>query len=204
MRRRKEKDGSTVLEGGALTLASAINAFFPIGSIYMTTVATNPGSGGSSAQFPGTTWVAWGAGRAVVGVGSNGTNTYTVEQAFGADAITLTDAQSGVNNHWHIDTLVAPVHTHGMSNPLLVLATNVLTAATGTTNDGGATIAAGKTSSRYYRDIDNTGGGPNTSLGPSSTALTGAVTDVLGGYAAATAHENRQTSIATYLWKRTA
>ena len=204
MRRSKAKDGTTVLDGGALTLASAINAFFPIGSIYMTTVATNPGSG-SPAQFPGTTWVAWGAGRAVVGVGSNGTNTYTVEQTWGADSITLTDAQSGVNNHWHNDTLVGPVHTHSLSahthTMFIKYQLNTTTGGTGTRitevdNVSGGTGSTGSATSA----------GPNTpSTGAGSdTALTGGVTDVTGGYAAATAHENRQTSIATYLWKRTA
>ena len=54
---------------------------YPVGSIFMSTSNTNP------ATYFGGTWVAWAQGRVVVGVGSNGTTSYTsANSTGGADA----------------------------------------------------------------------------------------------------------------------
>lgn len=219
MRRRKDKDGTTVLEGGALTLKNAINIFHPVNSIIMTTDNVNPGT-----RLPGTTWIAWGAGRAVVGVGNNGSNTYTSEQTFGVDSVTLTAAQSGVNTHTHAHTLAAPAHTH--PDTTATAGDHLHQPNVGDTSWGfhaykqGGTVARRQAASgtSFYAisattmaDLDfseateQIGNHTHTinAGAASATALTGAM-GAVSGAASPTSHENRQSSIATYLWKRTA
>lgn len=221
MFRTKLKDGSTKLEGKPLTAYDAINLFFPVNSIKISVDNVNPGT-----YLTGTTWVAWGAGRAVVGVGSNGTNTYTSEQTFGADTCTLTAAQCGVNTHTHAHTLAAPAHTHAGTtgadgshlhqpgSPLdsswgflaflqggTVARRPLSTSGTGSfgfTTTVQADIDYGNATDTV---ADHTHTIPATAA--SATALTGSM-GAVSGASSATAHDIRQSSIATYIWKRTA
>ena len=67
---------------------------YAVGDIFMTTTSANP-----SARFGGT-WVAWGAGRVPVGMGSNGVTNYTtVETIGGVDGVTLATTQIPSHNH---------------------------------------------------------------------------------------------------------
>lgn len=62
-----------------------------VGMLIFTTTLT---STTAVSDIYGGTWVAWGLGRAVVGMGNNGTTNYTtVEQEVGAETVTLTNAQ---------------------------------------------------------------------------------------------------------------
>lgn len=74
-------------------LAAMIKALYPIGSIYSSTVSTNPAT-----LFGFGTWVAFAAGRVLVGVG-------TSDQAFAAAAT------GGESNHV-LTTPEMPAHTH--------------------------------------------------------------------------------------------
>lgn len=56
-----------------------IDAIYPIGAIFITTVNVNPGT-----YLYGTTWVAFGAGRTIVGVKSSDTDFDTVEKTGGS------------------------------------------------------------------------------------------------------------------------
>jgi len=59
------------------------------------------------AQIYGGTWVAWGLGRAVVGMGNNGTTNYTtVEQDFGSENVSLTTSQIPSHSHTSIDRML--------------------------------------------------------------------------------------------------
>lgn len=60
----------SLIDGIALTI-------YPVGSIYMSTVNTNP------ASLFGGTWVAWGSGRVPVGVDTSQTEFNTVEKTGG-------------------------------------------------------------------------------------------------------------------------
>lgn len=221
MFRTKLKDGSTKLEGKPLTAYDAINLFFPVNSLKMSVDNINPGT-----YLTGTTWIAWGAGRAVVGVGNNGTNTYTTEQTFGADTCTLTAAQCGVNAHSHAHTLAAPSHTHtGTSSSdgshlhqpgspldsswgfLAFLQGGTVARrplATSGTGSYGFTVTV-QADIDYGNATDTASDHTHTLTtgGPSATALTGALGAVASATAAA-AHDIRPSSIATYIWKRTA
>lgn len=51
-------------------------------------------------DFYGGTWVLWGQGRTIIGVGSNGENNYsTAEMTGGADRVTLTWGQMPRHGH---------------------------------------------------------------------------------------------------------
>ena len=77
-----------------------LNAFYPVGSIYISTSSTNPGTS------IGGTWVAFGQGRTLVGVGSNGTTNYSTVEATGGNEsqsytpqITYSIASGAISNH---------------------------------------------------------------------------------------------------------
>lgn len=69
------------------------NSIFPVGSIYMAVVSTNPSS------FFGGTWTAFGAGRTVVGIDAGQTEFDTVEETGGAKTHTLTTTE--IPSHTH-------------------------------------------------------------------------------------------------------
>lgn len=73
---------------------------FPKGSIFLTTVNTNPGT------FLGGTWVAWGSGRVPVGINTSDSNFNTVEKTGGASTHNHT-----VNSHNH----TTPSHRHAFT-----------------------------------------------------------------------------------------
>ena len=73
---------------------------FPKGSIFLTTVNTNPGT------FIGGTWVAWGSGRVPVGVNTSDTNFNTPEKTGGTSTHNHT-----VNSHNH----TTPSHRHAFT-----------------------------------------------------------------------------------------
>lgn len=68
-------------------------ASHPIGSLFETTVATNPGT------LYGGTWAAWGGGRTPVGVNTADTDFSTVEKTGGEKTHTLTVEEIPSHNH---------------------------------------------------------------------------------------------------------
>jgi hypothetical protein len=87
---------------GQTTLAALGNLFYPVGSIYTATVATNPGT---SLGFG--TWTAFGAGRVMIGVGTGGGATYTGGQTGGSK-----DASLPSHTHTATSTVTDPGHFH--------------------------------------------------------------------------------------------
>lgn len=99
---------------GVSTLAALGNLFYPVGSIYSATVATNPGT-----LLGFGTWVAFGAGRVMIGNGGG----FTAGATGGsADAITV--------SHTHTATSTDAGHTHPTVG------------GTGNAQGGGATFGA--------------------------------------------------------------
>lgn len=199
MWRQKQKDGTTQLVG-ALTLGGVINALYPVGSVIFSTDSANPGT-----RFTGTTWAAFGAGRAIVGVGNNGENTYTSEQTFGSDAVTLTGATSGVNAHTHAaDPInigagysgwISSSHSHGITS----IDMQQTLGDSASLTDGSNAVDHGAASGRTPTTASVTG----VAMGGVS-ANHAHVIGAVDGASSVTAHENRQRSIAVYAWKRTA
>jgi hypothetical protein len=86
---------------GVTTLAALGNLFHPVGCIYTSTSSTNPGT---SLGFG--TWVAFGAGRVMIGAGTGGGGTYTAGATGGSKDASLV-------SHTHTFTGTAlPAHTH--------------------------------------------------------------------------------------------
>lgn len=69
------------------------NALHPVGSLYFTTTQGNPGT------RIGGTWEPYAQGRAIVGVGNNGTNNYFAGQTFGTDRVKLTVNEMPRHSH---------------------------------------------------------------------------------------------------------
>ena len=80
-------------------------ASHPVGSLFETTVSTNPGT------LYGGTWAAWGGGRTPVGVNTADTSFNTVEKTGGAKTHTLTVQE--IPNHAHDLNAV----NEGVDNP---------------------------------------------------------------------------------------
>ena len=78
----------------AATLNYAFQLMHPVGSIYMTTVETNP-----SEIFGFGTWELWGAGRVPVGVDTTQTEFNTIEKTGGAKTHTLTLQEMPKHTH---------------------------------------------------------------------------------------------------------
>jgi len=81
-------------------LYGVLDKVYPVGSIYISTVSTNPDTlmfGGNS----DTTWVAFGAGKTLVGIDSSDTDFDTSEETGGVKEVTLTKEESGLPAHTH-------------------------------------------------------------------------------------------------------
>ena len=123
----------------------------------------------------GGTWVAWGAGRVPVGIGSNGTTNYsTVEATGGEEKHTLTVAEM-------------PSHTHKQNSHTHSTSTHANTYAAGTCPTYRAQCSV-NSSQWDYTETTTSGG-------------TTATNQNTGGGGS---HENRQPYITVYMWKRTA
>lgn len=175
-------------------LDEMFNLIYPIGSIYMSAISTNP-----SVLFPGTTWVAWGAGRVPVGVNGNDDNFNVVEKTGGQSTITI-----GSNN--------LPPHNHGVNDPghghTIDLGNYKIPTTQSDISDGEISSLSGNISMPAVQ------GGvasaewsqySGTSLSPSESK-TGITTQNAYGNAGggADALTNLQPYITCYMWKRTA
>ena len=124
-------------------VAAVLLAAHPVGSIYISTVDTNP-----SALFGGT-WVAFAEGRTLIGVDEGETEFDTVEETGGEKTVTLTDANLPPHNH-------TMNHTHQSNSDA---------------TDGGSTLAFRRSSNgdpatgggMVATFTGNTGNGPGTS-----------------------------------------
>jgi hypothetical protein len=84
------------VQAAATPLATIADTLYPVGSIYTSTVSTNPAS-----LFGVGTWVSFGAGRVLIGNGGG----YSAGTTGGsADAIVV--------SHTHTATITDPSHTH--------------------------------------------------------------------------------------------
>lgn len=169
------------MEGAFKTLI--LQTIYGIGSLYFTTAAGNP-----SVLMGFGTWVAFGAGRTIVGVDGSA-DFANVGDIGGAKTHTLSVAE-------------LPAHTHVIDPP-----------ATNTTSNGDHThtVSAGGTISNVieqrYADV----GGNINSTGSQTTSTSGAHTHSVdipsfnsGSVGSGAAHNNLQPYIVIYMWKRTA
>ena len=187
------------------------NLVYPIGSIYMSVNATNPGS------LFGGTWVAWGTGRVPVGINTSDTNFNTVEKTGGASTVALTTNQMPAHTHNFTGIAVNTAtqnayHTHNFDSntddsgahihnikfrvAALTGGTAALIAGIDATNVANDVIASSGTHKHHF--IGNTGFEGSTHA--HSVTAAGSNSNTGGG----SAHNNLQPYITCYMWKRTA
>ena len=79
-------------------VASATTVAYPVGAIF-TTVTAYANSAAVVAAIGGTTWVAFAAGKMLIGLDSGDTDFDTVEETGGAKTHTLTEAEMPAHTH---------------------------------------------------------------------------------------------------------
>jgi len=179
---------------------AALQALHPIGSIYTSTSATNPGT-----SFGFGTWVAFGAGRVMIGNGSG----YTAGATGGsADAIVVSHTHTGTtgttsNDHTH--TLSGTtggqnqnhVHTSGMPSDFGAFGLAGIT----NTDGKGGTIPYGTSPITDVNNVDHThtfSGGTSGQNDSHTHSFTTASAGASGTNA------NLQPYVVVYMWNRTA
>lgn len=138
-------DGSTI--GSTVDVTEVLKKVYPVGSIYISTVSTNP-----ALLFAFGTWVAFATGRTLVGIDAGQTEFDTVEETGGAKTHTLTEAQ-------------LPAHRHLLWAPVVVTVTPV--SLTNSNQAGYVRDDAGAGDFRYA--VDNGGTATDASVGRSSS-----------------------------------
>ena len=188
-----------ILRNGAMSFSNlARNAIWllmhPVGTIYFTTVSTNPGT------IYGGTWEQWGQGRVPIGMGSNGTTDYqTVGATGGAETHILTVAQMPVHTHTqNAHTHTQNAHRHRIAAPGAVAPDGFWISTpqhqAGTSLIAGTTTQTGSHGRRLERQFDcdaQTATNQNTTATNQNTG-------------SGNAHNNMQPWITCFMWRRTA
>lgn len=169
---RDIEDRAQTLEDRMLTF----NDIYPVGSIYLSTAATNPGT-----LFAGTAWTALPAGRVLIGAGKAETGT-----AYGAGA-------TGGKEKHALTAAEMPVHTHAIS----AVGDHKHIDPYGEAYEGAPFgIAAG----RGYMGSHSTDNDNYLYW----TSPAGAHTHTIGSVGGGAAHDNMPPYLVVYMWRRTA
>ncbi len=195
-------------DGTHKNAAGLINVIYPVGTIYTSIIATNPGT-----VFGFGTWVAFGAGKVLVGIDGTQAEFDTVEETGGTKTHTLITAELAS----HLHTVDPPSTTSGNMS-----ADHIHGFTTGTNSVthnhgylyGGYVLSYGSGSQGGYAfEPTNTGSG-NESTTHTHSGDTGGVSanhshavDIAsfnsGSEGSGTAHNNLQPYIVVYFFKRT-
>lgn len=147
----------------------------PVGGLHLSTTATNPAT-----SLGYGTWEAYAAGRALVGVGDNGTTTWAGGDEDGDDTITLNEFE-------------LPTHNH-----TIPVGTKILTGA------DEPDVTLGANGDIYLQTSGDTVDGPNTTETSLGRLVGGSAEQASFSTGGGSAHSNVQPSIAVYVWRRTA
>lgn len=149
-------------------------ASWPIGSVFISVVSTNPAT-----LLGFGTWAAFAAGRVLVGLDAGQTEFDTVEETGGEKTHTLTASEMPVHTHvQNSHNHTQDAHQHGMAE--------------GTTDGSGT-----------FMDRSNAAAA-TTAVTDMATATNQAATAVNQNAGGDAAHNNLQPYITVYMWKRTA
>jgi microcystin-dependent protein len=155
---------------------AAIVAAYPVGSIYMSTVATNPNT-----LFGFGTWVTYGSGRVLI----SQDGTYTAGSTGGSATTTLIEAN-------------LPSHTHSATFTGTALGTHDHYVGS---NDSTAGYGSDSGNREFVQNY-NAGNGPATYTNPISAGTPSGSVSV-GNTGSGTAFSNLPPYIAVYMWNRT-
>ena len=173
---------------------TALQLLYPVGAIYSSTSATNPGT-----AFGFGTWVAFGAGRVMIG---NGGGFSAGATGGSADAIVVS------HNHTATSSVSDPGHTHafttgtGSQNHTHLLDTYI-----GVNAGGGGTAYAGNNSGGGSGPPEATqpSGADHTHSGTTGAITTGVtVATSISTAGASGTNANLPPYIVVYMWNRTA
>jgi microcystin-dependent protein len=163
--------------------AQILQNIYPVGSLYMSTLATNP-----NVTMGFGTWTAHAQGRALVGVGNNGESSWTVGQQTGSEQHVLVTAEIPAHQHVNpqqtLNINSAGSHTH----PYIRLDS---TFAFNGRGDSSGLVPTGTIAN------NTSAAGAHTHTGTLASFSSNAVGSDQG-------HNNIQPSIGVYVWRRTA
>jgi len=183
-------------------VAAAMAVLYPIGSIYCSTVATNPNT-----LFGFGTWVAFADARVMIGAGV----AYPAGSTGGsADAVIVShdhNGNTGNNNvdHYHVFTAttggqsVNHVHTSGVASDTSVFGTSAVS----TTDGKSGTIPYGTSPLTNENNVNHTHDISGNTNGQSANHIHGFLTGNANGGVSGT-NANMQPFISVYMWNRTA
>lgn len=182
-----------------LTISQVVGFVYPVGSIYVSTVSTDPGT-----LFGVGTWEAFGAGRVLVGLNDADTDFDTAEETGGAKTKTIAASNLpqltvAITDGGHTHTQDAHTHVQDTHNHAI---TELRDATTGgaTTNialtaDTSSTLGTKVTGSRVATNQNATAVNQSATTGITATANTAG---------ANTAISLMNPYIVVYMFKRTA
>jgi hypothetical protein len=157
-------------------LTNALQVVYPIGSIYTSTVSTNPNT-----LFGFGTWVAFGAGRVMIGNGGG----YSAGATGGsADAVVVSHSHTASSSSSSTSSVTDPGHTHTITNT-----------SSGENGDGRVVVGNDTPQSNYTVPTATTGISVSTSTSTSTTVNTAGVSGT---------NANLQPYVVVYMWNRTA
>ena len=203
-----QSPGSTkfLREDGQWVVPAGGSDAFPVGSVFISVVSTNPGT-----LLGYGTWVAFGAGRMLVGIDAGQTEFDTVEETGGSKTHTLTTSEMPSHTHTqdaHNHTQDAHNHTqnahnHGVTDPGHVHAISC-----GTTDGsvGRVDSSSSAQAATFNTNSATTGLTVNnaTATNQAATATNQAATATNQNTGGGGAHNNLPPYIVVYMWKRTA
>ena len=174
---------------------------WPVGSIFLSVVNTNP-----STLLGGGTWVAFAAGRVLVGVSAAEIEFDTLEETGGAKTVTLTEAQLPAHTHvQNAHTHVQDAHTHvqnSHNHTQNSFAPRIVNSGTaGTVGVQGASTASNSNASNAATTATNQ---VATAVNQNATATNQNATAVNQNTGSGSTHDNLQPYIVVCMWKRTA
>ena len=187
---------------------AVLDEIYPVGSVYVSASSTSP------ATIFGGIWEQYATGRTLIGVGSNGTDSYSEANVTGgSETVTLS-------------TLNLPAHTHTVTSAGTITSTftgtQVTTSSNGTSHShtlsGLSNVSSGyclsSTKQAFYDRIYVTGGSTAsgsagnhthtyTASGTVTSTFTGTESDT-DSVGSGTAFSVMNPYIVTYIWRRTA
>jgi hypothetical protein len=188
--------------GGGITINDVIDALYPVGSLYTSTLATNPGT-----LLGRGTWAVFGAGRVMVGRDSGDADFDTGEETGGAKTHTHAGHSAHVVTQPTAATESAHTHTYtGVPNHVHVQRLQGGTTGTTTgTHLMGSAATGGSLRSSAQSTLDPTGGVGATGTTAAGSAhghtLSGAAVDA---HSAHDSPKHLMPYVVVYMWKRTA
>jgi microcystin-dependent protein len=179
---RRMREWATAIEASV----AAVQAF-PVGSIFVAVVSTNPAT-----LLGYGTWSAFGTGRTLVGIDSGQAEFDTVEETGGAKTHTLVTGEIPSHDHGGA-TGTEGAHSHSHAHTVRGDVSLVRL------RQGDANLAATGAAQRTIL------GGANETIGTDTDATAGSShSHTVSAQGGGGAHQNLQPYIVVYMWKRTA